>query len=303
MIGSTLPELAVTGATGEVGGRVARRLAQREVALRLVVRDVSRAPQLGRATAVAASSYGDAEGMKRALEGARTLFLVSGRETEDRLQQHLTVVAAARDSGVERIVYLSFLGAAPDATFTLARQHFATEEEIRASGFTYTFLRSSLYADFVPYFTGPDGVIRGPAGDGRVSWVARDDIADVAVAVLLATEHDGHTYDMTGPEALTMDATAEVLARVTDLPITYRAETIEEAWGSRRPSGAPDWEIEGWVTSYAAVAAGEMDEVTDVVREVAGHRPQALEPFLRANRELWRHLVEPRAGRRASVSM
>jgi NAD(P)H dehydrogenase (quinone) len=288
----SLPDLVITGATGEVGGRVARRLEEKHIPQRLVVRDLSRAPELSASFPVVASSYGDAEEMRRALDGARTLFLVSGREAQDRLQQHLTAVAAARESGVERVVYLSFLRASADATFTLARHHFATEEAIRASGFAYTFLRSSLYADFVPYFTGRDGVIRGPAGEGRVAWVARDDIADVVVEVLLGDNYDGRTYEMTGPEALTMDETADILARVTGRSIAYRVETIDEAWESRRLTGAPDWEIEGWITSYIAVAAGELDVVTDSVREVAGHPPQALEPFLQNNPELWRHLVK-----------
>lgn len=286
-----LPELAVTGSTGEVGGRVARRLASKGIAQRLVVRDPDKAPVLTGGVAVGASSYGNASAMASALEGATTLFFVSGRETEDRLQQHLAAVDAARDAGVERIVYLSFLGAAPTATFTLARQHFATEEHIRASGASFTFLRSSLYADFVPYFTGRDGVIRGPAGGGRVAWVTRDDIADVAVAVLLSDGHEARTYEMTGPEAFSMATTAEILTRVTGRPIAYHAETTEEAWASRRPSGAPDWEIEGWITSYAAVGTGEMDVVTDAVEEVTGHPPQALEPFLRAHPELWDHLT------------
>jgi NAD(P)H dehydrogenase (quinone) len=286
-----LPELAITGATGEVGGRVARRLAERGIAQRLVVRDPARAPELTDAVPVGASSYGDASEMRRALQGARTLFFVSGRETEDRLHQHLTAVQAAHQAGVERIVYLSFLGASAEATFTLARQHFATEERIRALGFDYTFLRSSLYADFVPYFTGTDGFIRGPAGTGRVAWVSRDDIADVVVAILLSDKHRGRIYDMTGPEAVSMEATAEILARVTGRPIAYHSETMAEAWESRRPSGAPDWEIEGWATSYAAVASGELDVVTESVLEVTGHPSQALEPFLRSHPELWRHLA------------
>jgi NAD(P)H dehydrogenase (quinone) len=286
-----LPELAITGATGEVGGRVARRLAERGIAQRLVVRDPARAPKLNDAVPVGASSYGDASEMSRALQGGRTLFFVSGRETEDRLHQHLTAVQAAHQAGVERIVYLSFLGASAEATFTLARQHFATEERIKALGFDYTFLRSSLYADFVPYFTGTDGIIRGPAGTGGVAWVSRDDIADVVVAVLLSDGHSGRIYDMTGPEALSMGTTAEILARVTGRPISYHSETMAEAWESRRPSGAPDWEIEGWVTSYAAVASGELDVVTESVLEVTGHPSQALEPFLRSHPELWRHLA------------
>jgi NAD(P)H dehydrogenase (quinone) len=288
---SAAPDLAITGSTGEVGSRVAARLSALGIPQRLVVRDVERAPGLPGCTPVAASDYGAAEEMRDALAGVRTLFLVSGREHHDRLRQHVTAVDAAVAAGVERIVYLSFLNAASDATFTLARQHFATEEHIRSSGARFTFLRSSLYADFVPYFAGPEGVIRGPAGHGRVGWVSRDDIADVAVAALQSDTHDGETVDMTGPEALGLRETAEILSDVEGRPVTYVEETMEEAWASRRPSGAPDWEIEGWVSSYAAVAAGELDLVSEGVERLAGHPPQPLKPFLRTHPDLWAHLL------------
>jgi NAD(P)H dehydrogenase (quinone) len=233
--------------------------------------------------------------MRDALARVETLFLVSGRETEDRLEQHYAAIEAATSAGVERIVYLSFLGAAPDATFTLARQHFATEERIRESGVRYTFLRSSLYADFVPFFTGDDFVIRGPAGTGKVALIARDDIADVVTAVLLSgDEHDGQTYDNTGPEAISMAEVAAILGRVIGREVGYYAETIAEAWESRRKYGAPDWEVEGWITSYAAIAAGEMDVVSDTVLKVTGKPAQALEPFLLANPSLWEKLVPAR---------
>jgi NAD(P)H dehydrogenase (quinone) len=56
--------------------------------------------------------------------------------------------------------------------------------------------------------------------------------------------------------------------------------------------GAPDWEVEGWITSYVAVSTGEMDVVSDVVHRLTGHEPQELEAFLRAHPELWSHLVK-----------
>jgi uncharacterized protein YbjT (DUF2867 family) len=284
----TLPDLAITGATGALGGRVARRLADRGVAQRLIVRDVSTAPSLAGAISVAAPSYADTAAMREALIGARTLFLVSGRESEDRLQQHWSAVEAAVGAGVERIVYLSFLGAAPDATFTLARQHYATEERIRAAGVRYTFLRSSLYADFVPFMAGDDLVIRGPAGTGKIAWICRDDIADVATTVLLAEdEHDGKTYDDTGPESVSLAQTADILGRVINREVTYHAESIAEAWESRRRWGAPAWEVEGWITSYVAVATGEMDVVSDAVETITGTPAQDLESFLSANPAMW----------------
>src|SRR5262245_25091548 len=114
------PTLAVSGATGEAGGRVARRLAHLGQAQRPVVPDPTRAPSLPNATVVEAT-YGDAEAMRGALHGVHTWYFVSGSEAADRLQQHKTAVDAAAEAGVERIVYVSFLGAAENATFTLAR--------------------------------------------------------------------------------------------------------------------------------------------------------------------------------------
>jgi len=284
--------IAVTGATGQIGGRVAARLAERDVGQRLVVRDASRAPRLPGAE-VAQATYADGQAMREALAGAGTLFMVSGSEARDRVRDHVSAIDAAAAAGVRRIVYLSFMSAAPDATFTFARDHNATEEHIRASGLAYTFLRSCMYAEYVPVFTGPDGVIRGPAGRGRVAWVARDDIADVAAAVLLAggERYEAQALEMTGPEALTMAESAQVLARVAGRAVVYEEETLEQARTSRRESGAPDWEIEGWVTSYAAIAAGELDAMTDTVATVTGHPPRSMADVLREHPDSHRHLT------------
>ena len=175
--------IAVTGATGVVGGGVARRLADRGIAQRLVVRDPARAPRLPGADVRGASAYGAGDEMRAALEGAGTLFLVPAEESTDRVDQHRTAVDAAVEAGVRRIVYLSFLDAAPDSTFTLARDHWATEQHIRAAGVAFTFPRMSLYLDFVPLMAGADGVIAGPAGDGRAAVVTRADVADVVAAL------------------------------------------------------------------------------------------------------------------------
>ena len=276
--------IAVTGASGKIGGRVANALAGEEV--RLVVRDASRAP-----AGAAVATYRDRSAMQAAFEGADAVFLVSASESRDRVQEHFTAVDAAVAAGVGRIVYLSFMGAAPDAVFTFARDHAATEERIRASGVEFTFLRDCMYAEYAPLMCGSDGVIRGPAGDGRVAWVARDDVADVAAAVLADGGHAGSTYEVTGPEALTMAETADVLSGVVGRDVRYVEETLEEARESRRPSGHPDWEIEGWVTSYAAIAAGDLARVTDTVERIAGHPPRSLEQVLRDHPESYAHLT------------
>jgi NAD(P)H dehydrogenase (quinone) len=284
-------DVVVTGVTGGLGGRVARRLAERGVGQRLVARDPGRAPELAGAE-VAAGSYDDRDSLRRAFAGAHTLFMVSASEDPDRLRLHANVVGAATDAGMERVVYTSFFGAAPDCSFTFGRDHWHTEELIKGSGLRFTMLRDNLYLDFLPLMVGADGVIREPAGEGWLAVVARDDIADVAAAVLLegGDRHDGRSYDLTGPEALTMAEVAQRLSELAGRTITYHPETLEEAYASRASYGAPDWEVDGWVTTYVAIANGELEAVSGDVAAVAGHPPMGLDDFLRRNPDSLRRL-------------
>jgi NAD(P)H dehydrogenase (quinone) len=283
--------IAVTGATGAVGGRVAAGLAELGVSQRLVVRDPSRAPSLPGAEVVGGANYADGDAMRRAFEGADTVFFVSAGEDRNRVDLHRGVVDAAVAAGVERIVYTSFAAAAPDTAFTFGRDHFHTEEHIKASPLRWTFLRDNIYLDFMPFFAGEDGVIRGPAEDGRAAVVARDDIAASAVAVLSGDGHDEAIYEMSGPEALTLYEAAEQVAQAAGRPVTYVPETIEEARASRAPSGAPDWEIEGWVTTYVSIAAGELERISPDVERLTGRTPITLAQFLRDNPDSYRHLT------------
>ncbi|MFE9747340.1 SDR family oxidoreductase [Saccharothrix saharensis] len=279
-----MPSLAVTGATGNIGGRVARRLADAGHAQLLLVRDPSRAPDLP-GTTVARAAFADRDAVRRALEGVRVVLMVSAAESVDRVDQHRAFVDAAADAGVAHLVYTSFAGAAADATFTLARDHHATEQHIRASGIGFTFLRDNLYADFLPGMVGDDDVLRGPAGDGRAAVVAQDDIADAATAVLTDPEqHAGRTYDLTGPQALTLHDIAAVLAEATGRTITYHPETVEEAYRSRAKYGAPDWQLDAWVSTYTAIADGELDGVSDAVPALTGHPATSLADLLRRRR-------------------
>jgi NAD(P)H dehydrogenase (quinone) len=279
--------VAVTGATGKIGGRVARRLAAAGVPQRLVVRDPARAPSLPGASVVTAS-YGDGAAVQRALAGIGTVFFVSGAENAERVAEHRTFVDAAVAAGVARIVYVSFFGAAPEATFTLARDHWATEEHIRGTGLPYTFLRDNLYLDFTPMLVGEDGVIRGPAGDGRVAAVAQDDIADVAVRVLRdglggSGEHDGQTYDLTGGSPLGLGEVAAELSALTGREVRYEPETVEEAYASRARYGAPPWLVDAWVSTYTAIALGELARVSDAVPRLTGRAPLTLRDLLRTS--------------------
>ncbi|MEW1954720.1 SDR family oxidoreductase [Terrabacter sp. NPDC080008] len=276
------PTLAVTGSTGWLGGLVARDLASQGLRQRLLVRDVTRAPQLTGSTATRCS-YADGEAARAALQGVETLFMVSAAENADRLEEHRTFVDAAAAAGVHHVVYVSFFGAAADATFTLARDHAATEEHIRTSGLDWTFLRDNLYLEFVEQMVGDDGVIRGPADSGRAAVIAHEDIARVAAVVLREpAAHAGATYDLTGPEALTFADMAQVVSEVTGRDVRFHDETLEEAYASRAAYGAPDWQLDAWVSTYTAVARGELDGVSGDVERLTGRRPVSLREYLEA---------------------
>jgi len=271
---------------------VAARLAALGKHQRLLVRDLARAPQLPDAEAVQAS-YEDGPSMRAALGGIQTLFLVSGWGSS-RLEQHYSAIEAAVTAGVERIVYTSFLAAAPQATFTHAREHYLTEQRIRASGRRYTFLRPTFYLDRALRWFSSEGVIQGPAGNGTLSWVSRDDLADVTVAVLTTNGHDGASYDITGSQAFTLAEAAEQFSHATRLSASYQPETLEEARASRARFNPSDWELEAWVSTYVAIAMGEMSVISHTVQALTGHAPQTFADYVRQHPESYQHIAATR---------
>ena len=271
--------IALTGVTGALGGLVAPALV--DLGPRLVVRDPSRAPDLG--LPVHQASYGDAGAAEAALSEVDVLFMVSAAESADRRTEHRSFITAAARAGVRHIVYTSFSGADPAATFTLGRDHHDAEAAIVESGMAYTFLRDNFYLDILPMFADEAGVIRGPAGAGRVAAVARADVADAAVAVLRDPgAHVDATYTLTGPEALSFHDVAERAGVATGRRLTYVDETQQEAHASRRATypDAADWQLDAWVSTYTAIADGSCEPVTDDVARLTGHRARTLEEAL-----------------------
>lgn len=274
--------IAVTGASGTIGGLIARELTLDNIRIRLLVRDHRRSPLL-RHTKVMECSYGDEESSIAALAGVEVLFMVSAHESADRLDEHKTFIGAAAEAGVRHIVYTSFIGASSHSTFTLGRDHGATEDYIRSSGMTWTFLRNNFYAEVLPQLADDNGVIRGPAGLGKVAPVSQRDVAAVAATVLRdAQTHSHSTYDLTGPTALTMDQIAQILTRVTGKPHTFQNETIAEARASRAHYGAPAWQLDAWISTYTAIRDGELNAVSSDIGRLLGRPALDLAQALRS---------------------
>lgn len=282
--------IAVTGAGGAVGGRVAVLLAAAGARPLMIVRDRGREAQHAGAEVRTVSGYGAPWEMRRALAGARTLFLVPATEAPDRVEQHVCALDAAIGVGVERIVYLSFVGAATDATFTFARDHAATERHIVASGLRATLLRMNLFIDVIPSMVSRTGTIAGPAGGGRFAAVTRDDVAAAAAAVLMSEGHDGRTYDLTGPQALSLADAAQQLTAATGVTVSYEDQADDEAFRTRRVDGNPEWAVRGWVSSYQAIRDGSLAHISPDVRELTGSEPASLAAFMSANRGCLDHL-------------
>jgi NAD(P)H dehydrogenase (quinone) len=270
----TLMTIAITGSNGSIGSQLLARLGD-------AARPITRAD----------AAYRETAKLTAALRGSDTVFLVSARESADRMADHYSAIDAIVASGARKIVYLSFFGAAPDCTFTFGRDHFHTEQRILETGLDYVFVRDNFYQKIVPHFAGADGVIRGPAGKGLLSAVADRDVVDVAAAALTGSSHDGATYGLTGPEAMSMDDYASALTRVSGRAVSFMNETVEEAYASRAVYNAPKFEVDGWVSTYTAIANGEVAGVTNDVLTVTGHEPQSFDEFLIDNPETWRHLL------------
>ncbi|CAN5519340.1 SDR family oxidoreductase [soil metagenome] len=274
--------IAITGSTGHVGRSVANQLADLDPTL--VVRDAAKAPAIP-GSRVVVTDYADASNSVRALAGVDVLFMVSASESKFRRVQHRTFIEAAAAAGVGHIVYTSFFGADADAVFTLGRDHADAEAAIRASGMAFTLLRDNFYSDLLPYFADESGVIRGPAGDGRVAAVARADVADVAAAILRdPAPHTGVTYELTGPDALSLHEIAERAGSAIGRALRYEPETVDEAYLSRAHYRAEPWQLDAWVSTYTAIADGETERVTDHVERVSGHPARTIEEALSTSR-------------------
>lgn len=276
--------ILVTGASGHVGGRVAKLLAARDHNFRVMTRapDEVSVPE---AEAVVQADYAEPDTLAPAFEEIEVAFLVSGYAKPGiRAQLHKNAIDAAAQAGVEHLVYLSVQGAEPDSQFPMSRDHYQTEQFLKESGCSYTALRDGLYLDILPELFGEDGVARGPAGEGKVAWVSREDVArTVAAALLDPTEG---AFPVTGPDALSLSEAADQLSPLVEGDLEYVDESVQEGRDWRAEFDVPEWEVETWLGSYLAIAAGEFEDTSDTVRRFAGRSPYGLTSYFSERPEL-----------------
>lgn len=275
-----MPKIAVTGVTGNLGGMVSGLCKKNGIEVRNLARNVEKAEKIGFSN-VFKSSYDKSEDTVKSLEGIEVLFMVSGSENPNRIQQHKDFIDVAKIAGVSHIIYLSFYNASKNSIFTLGRDHYATEEYIKENGFKYTFLRDNFYVDFFVDLCREYSEIKGPAGNGKVSAVVRSDVSEVIAKILENPGKWGNqTLNMTGPEELSMTEIVKTVSEYFGKEIKYIEETVEEAYESRKIWKAEQWEYDSWVSTYTAIAENEQSGISNDIEKVLGRKATSLVEYL-----------------------
>ncbi|SIT83295.1 SDR family oxidoreductase [Pontibacter indicus] len=249
-------KIGITGATGHLGRLVVAKMKEKGAAGDLValVRSPQKAADLG--IEAREADYDKPETLNRALEGIDTLLLISGSEVGKRAKQHQHIIDAAKQNGVQRIVYTSLLHA-DTSSVSLATEHRATEQALKASGIPHTLLRNGWYTE---NYTGSiqgalgGGAVIGSAGEGRISAATREDYAEAAVAVLTSEGHEGKVYELAGDEAFTLKEYAAELSRQTGRDIPYKNLPEAEYAAALAGFGIPEEmakAIAGWDISVS----------------------------------------------------
>jgi uncharacterized protein YbjT (DUF2867 family) len=275
-------QFVITGATGDVGARVVRHLLERGFRPRVFVRDAAKARALFDAE-IFEGDLGNASSLREALEGADSLFLLN---SGPRIPERDTLAAeAARASGITHIVKLSSIDV--EQSLALGAWHEQGEAAVRASGVPYTFLRptgfmSNLLA-WAPSIRN-EGLIRTATGSGRRAFIHSEDIAAVAVKVLVDRICLGEVLPLTGPEALTFAEAASRIGAALGKRVGFEAISDEEAAQRFAATGASPAEVAAHEALWRAIREGRLGMVTDTVERLLGRGPIPLEKWVREHR-------------------
>ncbi|WP_200215272.1 SDR family oxidoreductase [Micromonospora coerulea] len=280
--------IVVTGATGHLGRLIVSALLRRGVPADRIValgRDADRLAELaGSGVVTRQADYDDRASLRAAFAGAEKLMFVSGSEVGRRAAQHHHVVTAAKEAGVGLVVYTSIVKA-DTSSLTLAAEHRATEEEIRASGLPYVLLRNSWYLE---NYTGQlptylEHGVAGAAGDGRVSAATRADYAEAAAAVLTTEGHAGKVYEL-GSAPFTLTELAAEVSRQTGTDVGYTDLPVEKYTELLVAAGLPEGYAAVLADGDRGLAQGELEVPVDDLAALLGRAPTTLAEAIRAAR-------------------
>ena len=280
--------IVITGATGQLGRHVVEALLERNVPAGEIVaagRSIEKIADLaGHGVQVRRMDYADATSVAEALKGARKVLLISGSEVGQRVEQHRTVIEAAKAEGVELVAYTSIANA--DTTgMKLAAEHQATEAILQESGVPFVLLRNGWYLEnYTDQLPGTlaQGAIAGSAGEGRVSAASRADYAHAAAAVLVADDQAGRIYELGGDEPFTMAELAAEISAAAGTPVSYQDLPLQEYAGILTGFGVPEAFAEILADSDLGIARGDLLVSSGDLRKLIGRPATSLAEAVRS---------------------
>ena len=238
-------KIAITGATGQLGQLVIQHLLKQTQAENIValVRNVEKAEYLkAKGIDVRHFDYDSPATLVPALQGIDKILLISANEVGRRTPQHKAVIDAAIEAKVPYIAYTSLLRA-DTSPLGLAQEHRETEQLIRESGLSYTFLRNNWYSE--NYLAGlahniETGILYGAAQDSLISAAPRTDYAEAAANVLLSENHKNKTYELASSTAFTLETLAKTISKVSNKTVAYSNLSAEDYKQGLLQAGLPE---------------------------------------------------------------
>jgi uncharacterized protein YbjT (DUF2867 family) len=284
--------ILVTGATGLNGSALLRCLSARGIAARALVRSPARAAAISTLpdVEIVEGDMARPETLGPALRDVDRAMLISSSDPV-MLEVQSSFIDAARAAGVRHVVKLSGIMPEVDSPFRFARMHGLIERKLEASGMAFTHLRAG---EFMPaYFRQvPSIVARGamflPMEDARIASIDVGDLSEIAAATLTAPGHEGKTYPLTGPEALTMSEVAERLSAVTGKPIRYVNVAPEDARKAQLAAGMPPYLVDALAELFAERRKGKEAQVSPVAQQILGRPPTSFAQFAARNAAIFR---------------
>jgi len=272
----------VTGATGNTGRPLVETLVSRGTPVRAMVRAAGDGGKLPDGADLAVADFDDPASLAAALAGAAQAYLVTPSSEQAEAQQ-IRFADLAAEAGVRHLVVLSQLASAEDSPVRFLRYHAAVERHIRELGIGYTFLRPNLFFQGLLAFAkliAAEGRLYAPIGDAAVSAIDVRDIAAVAAVALAEDGHEGATYTLTGPAAITHAQIAVALTAATGREITF-TDVPPEAFAGSLTGILPPWQVDGLLEDYAHYRRGEAAAVSPAVEQVTGQAPRDVTQFAR----------------------